>query len=161
MNAAPEVVLGFDYGAKRIGVAVGQSLTGTATGLATLHNGPQGPAWDALDKLIAQWQPAALLVGLPLNMDGTSHAMTRAARGYAATLTERYGLPVHMVDERLSSVEAEERLNATGRASRRHSRSAKEAAREALDRAAAQVIVQSWFADRQARPPSQSESASF
>lgn len=156
MSASPQVVLGFDYGARRIGVAVGQNLTGTATGLVTLHNGPHGPDWDALDKLISQWRPAALLVGMPLNMDGTAHAMTRASSSFAELLGQRYGLPVHRVDERLSSIEAQQRLNATGRATRRPSRAGKEAAKGALDRAAAQVIVQSWFAD-QARPSFSSE----
>ena len=117
------LVLGFDYGHKRIGVATGQALTGTATPLATLPN-PQAAGWADVDALLAQWRPTQLVVGLPLAADGT----------------ERAGTPVALVDERLSSHEAEARLLADGR---RH-----EAVRRERDAMAAAIIVETWLAEQ-------------
>jgi putative Holliday junction resolvase len=135
-------VLAFDYGEKRIGVANGQTVTCTAAPLATITVTDQRPDWTAIETLIAQWRPALLVVGLPLNMDGTEHAMTVAARRFAAKLHGRYKLPVEMVDERLSSVAAEEQL--------RDSRLGKQKRRqkESVDQFAAQVILMSWFGTR-------------
>lgn len=99
-------LLGFDFGAKRIGVAVGQSLTGSATALCVLPARDGIPLWPQIDQLIAEWQPAALVVGEPLNMDGSAGEMTLRARKFANRLRAHYRLPVHLVDERLSSFEA-------------------------------------------------------
>ena len=119
----------FDYGEKRLGVAVGQTLTATATPLETIPVHNKKPDWNRISKIIQQWRPAALVVGLPLNMDGTRQKLTDLADGFARQLEERYRLQVHMVDERLSTYEAKNRLQDLRN----------------LDPVAAQVILESWL----------------
>ncbi len=131
-------VLGFDYGRRRIGVATGQTVTGTATAL-TIVNAREGkPDWDAISALIREWQPELLVVGLPLNMDGSEQAMTQAARRFGNQLAGRYNLPVEFVDERLSSVEAEASRAQNTRAPHRRE----------IDSVAAQIILQDWLDSR-------------
>ena len=96
-------VLGFDFGMKRIGVASGQVITKTATPVAALPAKDGIPDWDAIQQLINQWQPDRLIVGLPLNMDGTEQTLTHCAKKFGHRLQQRYRLPVEFVDERLSS----------------------------------------------------------
>ena len=136
-------LVAFDFGEKRIGSAVGQTLTGTATPLETIRVRGSRPDWDAIDRIIAAWKPDALVVGLPLNMDGTEQWITRRAKRFADGLRSRSGLPVHMVDERLSTREAWERLIERG------------SRREGPDPMAAQVILEGWLArcERAPRPP--------
>lgn len=140
MSGGTRSFLGFDYGARRIGVAIGQELTRTAEPLTTLAASAGRPDWVALDKLVAEWRPDALVVGLPLNMDGTEHEVSEAARRFGNRLQGRYNLPVHLVDERLSSIEAESHL--------RESRLPKQKrhAKEAIDQVAARLILESWLA---------------
>jgi putative Holliday junction resolvase len=104
-----EVILAFDFGLRHIGVAVGQTLTQTATGIgeAKANNG-KPITWTPLDELVGEWQPGQLIVGLPLNMDGSESDMCERARRFARRLEGRYHLPVAMVDERLTSFEAKE-----------------------------------------------------
>ncbi|MCW9024844.1 MAG: Holliday junction resolvase RuvX [Gammaproteobacteria bacterium] len=130
--------LGFDYGTKRIGIAVGQEITATARALITINSKNQKPDWDAISKLIAEWQPALLVVGLPLHMDGTEQPVTDAARRFGNQLKGRYNLPVEMMDERLSSHEAESLLEQGP--SRRNKKQ-----NQAIDHLAAQLILQSWL----------------
>ncbi len=102
-----KTVLGFDFGTKRIGVAAGQDLTGTAQGIATIANsGSHGP-WPAIEQLIKEWRPNALVVGLPHTQDSGETDLARSARAFGAKLTERFGLPVHFIDETLTSRAAE------------------------------------------------------
>ena len=129
-----ETLLGFDYGSKRIGVAVGQRLTGTATALTTLPARDGQPDWDALGRLIDEWRPAALVVGLPLRLDGSESGTSEAARRFARRLEGRYHLPVHLMEEALSSVAAEEVLAQGG---------GKTAG--GLDAQAARIILQNWL----------------
>lgn len=104
MNA--QSLLGFDFGLKRVGVASGNRLTGTATPLTTVH--AQGKAVFApIEALLKEWQPDALVVGIPRHPDGAPHAMTAAAQKFAASLRGRFHKPVFEVDERYTSVEAE------------------------------------------------------
>ena len=131
--------LGFDYGEKRIGVAVGQSLTGSASPLGVVAVRGGEPDWEALGRLVQEWRPAALVVGLPYNMDLSEQEMTHKARHFSQRLIERFPLPVHTVDERLSSREAEAALKERRQAGRRR------ITREDIDGAAACVILQSWF----------------
>jgi putative holliday junction resolvase len=99
--------LGFDFGTRRIGVAVGQNLTGTAQGIDTINNsGAQGP-WPAIAKLVKEWQPDALVVGLPLTKDGNETNLAKSVRAFAVKLDQRFGLPVHFIDETLTSQTAE------------------------------------------------------
>jgi len=132
---SPQTLLGFDFGEKRTGVAVGQSLTGTATALTTLNSQRNKPDWLGIEALIKEWQPNALVVGIPVHMDGTEQAMTLAARKFARQLEGRFQLPVHEAEERLSSVEAEEALGANP----------DKADKADIDREAARIILQSWL----------------
>ena len=127
-----QVLLGFDYGRRRIGVAVGQTVTGTATALATLAAREGQPDWDAVTALIEQWQPSALVVGLPLQLDGTEGESSQQARRFARRLEGRYKRPVHLMDERLSSRTAEQHRS-------------RQDPRQGLDALAAQVILQDWL----------------
>ncbi len=134
-------VLGFDFGEKRIGLAVGNTLTGTSRALGWLDSNPKDLPWPAIEQAIAQWQPQRLLVGIPLNLEGLAQPMTRKARRFAHALRARAGLPVDEVDERFSSCAATTDL-AQARASgakRRRTRHGD------IDAMAAAVIVQQWL----------------
>ncbi len=100
-------LFGFDFGEVRIGVAVGNTLTESAEPLTVLASVPTRQRFDAIAQLIAQWQPAALVVGRPLHPDGAPHEMTARCERFARQLAGRFNLPVHLTDERYSSVQAE------------------------------------------------------
>jgi len=127
-------VLGFDFGLARIGVAVGEMETGHAHPLAVIAEEANAARFAAIEALLAEWKPTALVVGLPTHMDGSEHAMTVRCRRFANQLQGRYGLPVTLVDERLTSAEAEERLSEAG-----HQGWRKQKPR--LDSTAAQIIL--------------------
>ena len=131
-------LLAFDFGLARIGVAVGETETGHAHPLAVIAEEANAARFAAIEKLLAEWKPAGLVVGLPTHMDGTEHAMTVRCRRFANQLHGRYGLPVSLVDERLSSAEAEERLSEAG-----HHGWRKQKPR--LDSAAAQIILNQYL----------------
>lgn len=131
--------LGFDFGLRRIGVAAGQSVTRSATPVATLSASDGEPDWAQVDRLIEQWRPDRLVVGLPYTMRGEEQAITARARAFAAELEHRYARPVHLVDERLSSKEAEAHLRDLRQQGRKRVR------REQVDSAAACVILESWL----------------
>lgn len=136
----PRSLLGFDYGQQRIGIASGQRWSGTATPLTTLPARNGQPDWNAVARLIEEWRPDALVVGEPLALDGSETGLTRAAQRFARRLEGRFGLPVFMMDERLSSREAEGRIRqARGQGGRRKTN------REEVDRLAAQIILQNWL----------------
>lgn len=132
-----QTVLGFDFGMKRIGVAVGQSITRTANPLVILSAKQGEPEWKEIEKLIQQWKPAALIVGRPLHMDGSTQSITTAAEHFANELKSRYGLPVHEVDERLSTVEARANMFEQGGYRALH--------KKRVDSVAAQVILEDWL----------------
>ena len=138
------VVLGFDYGLRRIGVAVGQRITGTASAIAVLRNTDSGPDWAACDTLLKTWRPQALIVGLPLDRDGHDQSMTHAARAFAATIGPRYGLPVHLADERFTSRAADAEFVAARRAGLARRKDA-----AMLDAQAARRIVEQWLSQPQ------------
>ncbi|OBS08137.1 Holliday junction resolvase RuvX [Acidihalobacter prosperus] len=102
--------MSFDYGTRRTGVAVGQRITGTARPLTTLGMPGGQPDWPAIDRLMRDWAPSDVVVGRPTRMDGSVTPLTTAAEGFAAALGRRYDLPVSLIDERLSSREAETEL---------------------------------------------------
>ena len=133
-----QTAIGFDFGLKRIGMAVGQSLTKSASPLGVVAMRGGEPDWAAITGLIREWRPGALVVGLPYNMDLSEQDMTQKARHFAEQLAERFPLPVHTVDERLSSREAEAALKERRRQGRRR------VTREDIDGAAACVILESW-----------------
>jgi putative holliday junction resolvase len=140
-DAAPQRVLGFDYGGKRIGMAFGVRITATATPLPVVANTAEGPNWNAIDRAVREWRPDALVVGLPLSLSGDEQPMTRLARAFAATVHDRYALPVHEQDERLTSVEADRRFAEARRAGTKRQKHA-----AGLDSIAAQIIVENFLA---------------
>lgn len=137
MKNAPQILLGFDFGTKRIGVAVGQTVTKTARPLGMVKAVQGNPQWDVVTKLIATWKPDALVVGIPLNMDGTQQPLTVAAQQFADALHERFQLPVYGMDERLTSIEAKDRLFSEG--------GYKALQNTQIDSVAAQLILQNWL----------------
>lgn len=142
MAPAARTVLSFDYGLRRIGVAVGNTLTGTAEALATLDAQDGRPDWAAIGRCISDWRPAALVVGVPYNMAGhEGAALTTAALRFAEDLGGRYGIEVHRVDERLSSREAEDDL----RERRRSGAKPRRVRRGEVDREAARLLLLQWL----------------
>ena len=129
-------LLGFDYGPAKIGVAVGQMLTGTATALETLRAVKQNPDWEGISRLIEAWKPDRLVVGLPFNMDDTESELAVRVRRFARQLEGRYRLPVVLVDERLTSLGAREAIQ--GRLKRI----------EQLDAVAAKLILETWLSEQ-------------
>ncbi len=107
-------IIGFDFGTKSIGVAVGQSVTGTASPLSALKAKDGIPNWDAIEQLFKEWQPERLVVGLPLNMDGSEQPLTQRAKKFGNRLHGRFDLPVSFQDERLTSTAAREELFNSG-----------------------------------------------
>lgn len=136
------VVLGFDFGMKWIGLAVGQSITQTATPLKTLSAREGMPDWEQIAALIQEWQPQALVVGIPLNMDGSEQPITQAAKQFATSLETRFHLPVFGVDERLTSWEAKQRLKKQGKT--------QQAWIEEVNGLAAVLLLEDWLALRKA-----------
>jgi putative Holliday junction resolvase len=133
-------LIGFDFGMKNIGVAVGQELTHTASPLTVIKAKEGIPDWLEIGELLTQWKPDLLIVGLPLNMDGSEQEMTAAARRFGNRLNGRFNIPVEWQDERLSSFEALEQL---GIQSKMQSNK-----RGDVDRVSAQLILQSWLNQR-------------
>lgn len=135
------LALGFDFGRRRIGIAVGSELGGEAKPIADVPCRDGQPDWERLEAIVAEWQPDCLVVGLPYNMDGSESEMSRAARRFAGRLQARVRIRVQLVDERLSSREAGHRLKAARQAGgkKRRVRAAD------VDREAAAVILQSWL----------------
>lgn len=107
-STAWRTLLGFDYGTRRVGVAAGQTITGSASPVAVLNQPASPEFWHQLDQLIAEWRPDGLVVGMPLLADGSVGRIARAATVFAEALAARYGLPVIPVDERLTSWEADQ-----------------------------------------------------
>ncbi len=131
-----QLAMGFDFGRLRIGVAVGDAITGSARPLCVLSTRQQRPDWDAIARVIAEWRPDALVVGVPRHADETANAVTEAALRFSRQLQGRFHLPVATIDERLSSWEAEQRPSKPSHPRRSNS---------ALDAQAAAVILESWF----------------
>lgn len=142
-SGAPRVILAFDFGKRRIGVACGDTVSRTASPKEAVPTGPNGPRWELIDALLREWQPAQIVVGLPYNVDGSDSTMTNEARSFAGEVERRYRLPVALVDERYSSREAEARLKSARESGQRRRRVAK----ADVDAAAACVILERWFSE--------------
>ena len=136
MNSA-RTLLGFDFGLKNIGVAVGQELTHTANPLTVIKARDGIPDWNEIEALLEQWQPQLLIVGLPLNMDDSEQEMTAASRRFGNRLHGRFQIPVEWQDERLSTYEALEQLGIRNKMQSNN--------RGDVDRISAQLILQSWL----------------
>ncbi|WP_174875701.1 Holliday junction resolvase RuvX [Vogesella oryzae] len=130
-------VLGFDFGEKRIGVALGEPEVGIATPLETINSEVNDVRFAAIGKLVNEWRITGFVVGLPTHMDGSEHQLTALSRKFAQRLKGRFNLPVWLVDERLTSVIAEGLLEDAGVYGRRQ--------KEMLDQVAAQAILMGWF----------------
>ncbi len=132
-------LLGFDFGTKRIGIAIAQEVTGTANPLTTITAVKHKPDWDSISKIIKEWQPDLLVIGLPLHMDGSEQPMTQAARRFSNQLNGRYQIPIVLMDERLSSNEAESIINEQSGSPSLYQDKAQ------IDMISAQLILQSWL----------------
>ena len=124
------LAMAFDFGTTKIGVAVGQKITGTATPVAVVKARDGIPQWLVIDRLVEEWQPTVLVVGLPINMDGTESDMSKAATRFSRRLYGRYGISIELMDERLSTFEAREFETP-----------------DQLDAIAAKLILETWLAD--------------
>ena len=142
--SAPRLLLGFDYGTKQIGVAVGQAVTGQARELCVLKAQNGVPDWSQVEKLVKEWQPDAIVVGLPLNMDGTPSEMSERAEKFARRLHGRYQLPVHTHDERLTTFEAKGQRLAQGQRGGYRERP--------VDAIAAALLLEGWLQQQPAHP---------
>lgn len=128
-------LLGFDFGPKKIGIAVGQTITHSASPLTTLRARQGQPDWEAITALIGEWHPEALVVGVPYNMDDSEAEGAEGAKRFARQLSGRYRLAVHLVDERLTSREARQKL---GRQA---------TSLEVVDAMAAKLILETWLSE--------------
>jgi putative Holliday junction resolvase len=139
-------VLGFDYGTKKIGVAVGNRITNTTQPLKPVFARNSQPNWQDIDALIIEWKPGALVVGLPLNLDGSSGEMALKAGQFADTLKTRHSIPVALIDERLSSSEADALIKETilpGKSATRKRKNTR-------DSVAAELILRTYLTDNSA-----------
>jgi putative Holliday junction resolvase len=132
---ALRTLLGFDFGDRRIGVAVGQELTGTASALTTVRARDGIPDWDTISEIIRTWRPDALVVGFPRCADGSESRFSRRVKRFIKQLEERYKLPVHPMDERLSSHAAAQDRSEGGQTLKSRG----------MDALAAREILQSWL----------------
>lgn len=132
-----QTLIAFDFGMKSIGCAVGQSITGTAQALPAFKAQDGIPNWDAIEKMLQDWKPDLLIVGLPLNMDGTEQPLTQRAKKFANRLHGRFGLNVELHDERLTTVEARAEIFARG--------GFKALKKDKIDSISACLILESWF----------------
>ncbi|KOR30299.1 Holliday junction resolvase [Achromatium sp. WMS2] len=130
------VLLGFDYGPRKIGIAVGQVITGTASPLVTLRTINNQPDWQKINHLVSTWTPKALVVGIPFDHDGIEMDWTPMIHRFIRQLKARFSLPVHQINEFLTSIEAR---NLMGRAARSH---------EVVDAVAAALILETWFSEQ-------------
>ena len=130
-------VLAFDYGTQWIGLAHGQSVTGTAQALSAIKARDGVPDWEQLEKIIRQWQPAMFVVGVPYHLDGSRTPLCDRVEKFARRLNGRFNLPCYGIDEKLSSVAAEELQKDDRKAS--------------LDSLAAKIILENWFASLKSR----------
>jgi len=124
------LAMAFDFGTTKIGVAVGQKITGTATPVAVVKAREGIPLWQMIDRLVEEWKPTVFVIGLPINMDGTESDMSKAATRFSRRLHGRYGISIELMDERLSTFEAREFETP-----------------EQLDAIAAKLILETWLAD--------------
>ena len=135
------LALGFDYGLARIGVATGQTLTQTASPLTALSAKDGTPQWEEIEKLLAEWKPDVVVVGLPLHEDGTMSDMAERAKKFGQRIHGRFGVQVAFIDEYHSTRDAREHLNYKGRAGDQDGK---------LDATAASVILERWLGEQHA-----------
>lgn len=130
------VYIGFDYGKRYIGVAVGNDTTNHAEGIGVVLANKGVPTWDNIDVMLSKWRPKALIVGWPLNMDGSEQNLSKAVKVFERNLKERYKLDVYLVDERLTSYEAKKQLGK------------KEQDKTLVDSTSAKIVLEQWLLER-------------
>ncbi len=130
-------VIGFDFGKKYIGIAVGQEITGSASPLGSIKAKDGIPHWDSLSHYLKEWQPDLIIVGLPLNMDGSEQQLTKDAKKFGNKISGRYGLKVEFQDERLTTADAKEQLFSRG--------GYKNLKKDNIDAESARLIIESFF----------------
>lgn len=135
-----QILLGFDFGLRHIGVAIGQTLNRSARPLTVLRADQGAPDWSKIGNLLHEWQPDALIVGIPLHMDGSTQALTKASQRFADRLQGRFNLPVYGADERLTSMAAQEQLVSQG--------NYKPKQKSLIHAVSAQIILESWMLDQ-------------
>ena len=135
------VIMGFDYGTRKIGIAVGQLITKTANPIAIISARDGVPDWSEIEKLILEWQPTQFVIGLPLNMDETESEMSQRSLKFARRLTGRFNIPHDTIDERLTSREARSLHESHSSTRRGHA----DRSRDEIDDIAAQIILESWL----------------
>ena len=139
MNSGTKVILAFDFGLKHIGVAIGQEITNTAQTFFSLDAKNGEPDWSQLDLLVKEWNPKLMVVGNPLNMDGSDSEIKKNSDKFSDLINKRYNIPVELMDERLTTREAKDRL-----------RSAKEnliSVSADTHQISAQIILENWFSE--------------
>lgn len=136
-DVGQRTVLGFDFGMKYIGIAVGQEITNSASVLGSIKATDGIPNWDNVAGYIKEWQPDFIIVGLPLNMDGTEQNVTASAKKFGNRLHSRFGLPVEFQDERLTTVDAKAQLFERG--------GYRNLTKENVDAQSAVLIIESYF----------------
>jgi len=130
-------IIGFDFGKKYIGVAVGQEITGSASPLGSIKANDGIPHWDSLTSYLTEWQPDLIVVGLPLNMDGSEQQLTKDAKKFGNRIAGRFGLKVEFQDERLTTADAKEQLFSRG--------GYKNLKKDNIDAESARLIIESFF----------------
>lgn len=130
-------IIAFDFGVKSIGVAIGQKVTETGSPLSAIKAVDGIPNWETLDSIFKEWQPESIIVGYPTNMDGSDQIITARAKKFGKRLYNRFKVPVHGHDERLTTVEAKERLFELG--------GYKKLSKGKIDSVSAVLILESWF----------------
>lgn len=130
-------IIGFDFGKKYIGVAVGQELTGSASPLGSIKANDGIPNWDSLASYLTEWQPDFIVVGLPLNMDGSEQQLTKDAKKFGNRVAGRFGIKVEFQDERLTTADAKEQLFSRG--------GFKNLKKDNIDAESARLIIESFF----------------
>jgi putative Holliday junction resolvase len=141
MQESPQgLYMAFDYGSRYIGIANGNSLIQTASPLSVATNNNGTPDWQQIDALIQEWLPVALLVGIPVHMDGTEQPLTGQARGFRKRLAKRYNLPTFEVDERLTTKIASDIIKQNRARGKR-----RKTCKADLDKIAAALILEKWF----------------
>lgn len=139
-EAGSRSLMGFDFGTRSIGIATGQEVTGTASPLTSIKANDGIPDWDQIEKILKEWQPDLLIVGLPLNMDGTEQEMTQRAKKFGQRLHGRFGFQGEFKDERLTTTDAKARLFERG--------GYRALGKSKVDAVSAQLILESWMEEQ-------------
>ena len=130
-------IIGFDFGQKRIGVAIGNNISKSAQALITIESASNNQKFEAIQKIMDEWQPVSIVVGVPFNVDGSEHKVTNLCKKFAKQLEQKYALPIHLIDERYTSIEASYEIQ--------HKKIDLKKKKLLIDQIAAKIILQSYL----------------